>query len=173
MSVDYIRWIEDALRRNPHLNQAGLARHLGRNRSIVTSLLKGERSIKVDEIDRIASYLGEPPPSRVGVTSIDVVGVVGTGWYEEDEMPSSGRRVAPDLEHPEKQVAFEVRDSLLGIPAGAILIAVPVSREPLDNGTLAVVRREKSGMVRITLGRVGEIDDGEPVARVIEVRTRP
>lgn len=61
----YIDWIKRNLDRSRGLTQSGLARHLGVAHPQVTMLLQGKRGLKVDDIPRIASYLGvDPPGSR-------------------------------------------------------------------------------------------------------------
>lgn len=173
MAVDYIRWIEDTLRKKPHLTQSGLARHLGRDRSVIVMIRKGKRSLKADEIAKIADYLGEPPPGHglPSQTYVSVVGRIGTGWYEPGDIPTSDRKVAPVLERDDvRQEAYEVDTRVMDVPAGSVLIATPIERgNGARDGSLAVIRRSKAGLTNLSLGHVGD-DDGEPIAVVIEVR---
>jgi|GEM_PF-3363506 len=52
-----VEWIERGLEQ-PGKNQAGLAAALGKHRSIVTRILKGDRQLRVNEIKIIENYLG-------------------------------------------------------------------------------------------------------------------
>lgn len=59
MSDPCVEWIKTVLKAdNARVSRAGLARHLGRHRSVVTKMLKGERAIKVCELPVIEAYLG-------------------------------------------------------------------------------------------------------------------
>ncbi len=173
VSVDYVAWIEDVLKRKPHINQAGLARHLGRDRSVVTMILRRERALKPAEIDKISEYLGEPPPGH-GLPMAEfapAVGRIGTAWYEPGQAPPSNRRVAPVLERPDvRQEAYEVDARVMDIPAGSVLIVAPLARNVVArDGDLVVVRRTRAGLENVTLSRVGESKD-EVLALVLEVR---
>lgn len=66
--------IKEALDR-PGKSKGGLAQALGRSPAVVTSILKGERPIKLEEIPKIEGYLGIG--SRQAV--VRVVGYVGAG----------------------------------------------------------------------------------------------
>lgn len=70
----YLDWIQVGLRA-PGKTQKGLAGALNIAHPQITSLLKGTRNLKVDEIPRIAAYLDLPPPAR----QFPLVGVVGAG----------------------------------------------------------------------------------------------
>jgi transcriptional regulator with XRE-family HTH domain len=60
----FVEWIKKGLAK-PGKHQKGLADALGIDRSGVSKLLSGERQIKANEIEKIAAYLEEPPPSRM------------------------------------------------------------------------------------------------------------
>lgn len=57
----FLEWIRDGLKR-PGKSQLGLARHLNVAHPQITRLLQGARSLKVDEIPKIAEYLELNPP---------------------------------------------------------------------------------------------------------------
>lgn len=173
MAVDYIAWIKDTLNKKPHLNQSGLARHLGRDRSVITMILRGDREIKASELDKIEAYLGEPRPDRQGVAAahVAIVGRLGVAWYEVGAAPGVGNRlVSPDLSRPDvRQIAYLMDSPLLGYPAGAVVIAVPVERGKPMAGGVVVVRRERAGLENLILARADEAG-GTVVAVAIEVR---
>lgn len=58
MSDPCAEWIKVVLKQKPHLSRSGLARHMGRHRSVVTKMIQGDRSIKVSELPIIEAYLG-------------------------------------------------------------------------------------------------------------------
>lgn len=175
--IDYVAWIEDVFRRKPHLTQAGLARHMDRHRSVMTAMLQRKRKIKADEIAQIASYLGEPPPGSpaMALDSVPIVGRIGSAWYEDGEMPPVGGQVSAVIERAGvRQVAYRVDDPVLGLPRGAIVIAIPLDgRTKPVPGQTVVVKRERAGLVNTTLVDTGDGEvDGTPIAVAIEARLR-
>ena len=66
MNSELIVWIERGLQK-PGKSRKALAAALGRYPSMVTSVLKGDRAIKADEISVISAYLEEPPPAIPGL----------------------------------------------------------------------------------------------------------
>jgi hypothetical protein len=166
--VDYVAWIASALRRKPHLSQAGLARHLKRDRSVVTTLLKGRRRLLASEIDIIASYLGEDPPDRH--PSVPVLGRVGEAWHKPGTEPRPiVSAVAPVLGMGERQIAFEIEPGLGGYVPGSIVIGSEIGRRPVEPGTPVVVRERHAGLERLAIARAMS-DGAKPIARVIEIR---
>lgn len=69
-----VKWIEEGLLL-PGKSRAGLARALRRNPSQITRLLSGDRSLKVDEVARIARYLGVGPDGREYIGGAQTNGV--------------------------------------------------------------------------------------------------
>lgn len=63
----YIEWIRANLDRSKGKTQIGLARHLGLAHTQITMLMQGRRRLKVDEIPRIAEYLGVEVPAVDGL----------------------------------------------------------------------------------------------------------
>jgi hypothetical protein len=122
-------------------------------------MLQGKRRIKADELETIIQYLGESPtPSATAPTagSVRMGGRIGSAWYEAGQLPHSSLKVAPCLEYPpDRQIAYEVEQSVLGLPVGAVVLATEVERgqKPAVD-QIAVVRREKSGFENLTLVRV-------------------
>lgn len=184
MADVYVEWIKDALRRNPRLSQSGLAKHLGRHRSVVTMMLQGDREIKARELERIASYLGEPAPGQTHAPApetpkVPVVGRISAAWYEMGETHNTGEpETLPQLDNA-KARAYVLDLPAVGLPAGAYLIALPVERGTrIATGDLVILRRERAGLVNISVGVVGEdgavagVADGTPVAVVVEARVR-
>lgn len=57
-------WIARGLKKSGK-HQRGLAEALGIDRSSVSKLVSGHRQLKADEIEKIAAYLDEPPPTRM------------------------------------------------------------------------------------------------------------
>lgn len=179
MAVDYIAWIEDVLRRKPHLNQSGLARHMGRHRSVISAMMNGRRLLKAKEIAQIASYLGEAPPETRATSAVKMAplaGRVSAAWYERGAAPVADGQPVPAVAGTWQGVAqsayaVEMAFPELGVPAGAILLAVPVdrARKPVA-GQIVVCRRDRAGLENLTLARAGDDLSGEPVAIAIEVR---
>lgn len=174
MAVDYVTWVKDALRRNPHLSQSGLARHLNRDRAVISLMLQGKREIKARELDLIEAYLGEPRPDRQGVAAptVAVVGRIGAAWYEAGEAPEvDNGRVSPVLSRTDmRQVAYRLDRPVMGWPAGSVIVAAPIERgvKPVAGQTV-ILRRERAGLENLTLAAVGD-GEGTPVAIAIEVR---
>lgn len=106
----YIDWIRGGLAVKGK-TQYGLADHLGISHPQVSSLLKGNRKLKVNEIPIIAEYLEIPPPAR----KFPLLGLVGAGgeitmtdWPGEPDMVEG-----PD-DAPFETVCVEIRGGSLG-----------------------------------------------------------
>lgn len=87
----YIDWIKSNLDRKSGKTQLALAHHLGLAHPQVTRLLKGERRLKIDEIPKIAEFLGVPPP----VSTEDEMFADIRQLY--DEANEDARRLALDI----------------------------------------------------------------------------
>lgn len=59
------RWIANGLSK-PGKTQKGLADALGISAPAVSNMLRGKRRVRVDEVPKIAAYLGVEPPVNVG-----------------------------------------------------------------------------------------------------------
>jgi hypothetical protein len=179
--IDYVAWIEEVLRRKPHLNQSGLARHMGRHRSVISAIMVGRRTLKAKEIAEIASYLGEAPPEtrgKSGVNLAPLAGVISAAWYEEDKAPVPlAEPVACVRGRWEgvAQSAYRVETAFpdLSVPAGAILLAVPADQAHQPKpGQVVVCLRERAGLENLTLARASGSNDlpGRVIAIAIELR---
>jgi transcriptional regulator with XRE-family HTH domain len=69
MSVD-LSWIVEGLKK-PGKTQAGIAKAIGRNPSVVTYLLQGKRELKAREIATIARYLEIDNPNDIAAPRSD------------------------------------------------------------------------------------------------------
>jgi len=102
-----IQWIHKGLQR-PGRSRAGLARALRLNPSQVTRLLAGSRRLKVDEVERIARYLGVGPDQadyteRLRPLGVPIVDYVQAGhWGEVNEPFPQGDDY--DVVHPNEPV---------------------------------------------------------------------
>lgn len=183
---DHVSWIKSVLKSKPHLNQSGLAKHLGRHRSVVTMMLQGQREIKARELAAIEAYLGErfqsAQPDQPAAFA-PVIGTIGPAWYEAGTGPvAAERRVAPSLDHSgQRQTAYvlDAPATELHAPAGAVILATPIDRgHRPTSGQIVICRRERAGLENLTLGRVQGSDvvpimggePGTPVAIAIEIR---
>lgn len=79
----YIEWIKSALK-STGKTQSGLAAHLNLAHPQITQLLKGNRRLKVDEVPRIAEYLGVEPPKDDA--SDEIIRVPMVSWVSAGEM---------------------------------------------------------------------------------------
>lgn len=69
VSADYTRmedveWIRRGLQK-PGKTQAGLAKALGRDPSVVSKILTGQRAVKASELQKIQTYLDTPPDASI------------------------------------------------------------------------------------------------------------
>jgi hypothetical protein len=106
MDIETIRAALD----RPGKSKKGLAEHMGWTPSIVTSLLRHERRLKVDEVSRIREYLG------LDVGTVPLVGFVGAGsaaYFFPIEADELDRVPAPEGSTPDT-VAVEIRGESLG-----------------------------------------------------------
>lgn len=160
----YIKWILDAIAKNPHLSQSGLARALGRDRSAISLMMHGKRRIQVDELPAIASYLGVPPPDgsiTTNLITVMIVGRVSKSDWTADFAPL-GETTAFAFPHPRfppgAQVAFEIAPQIQQIVPrlGDIAIAVKAKdyRTALQPDDLIVYEKEMQGLTHWGLARV-------------------
>ncbi|HWT62509.1 MAG TPA: helix-turn-helix domain-containing protein [Ochrobactrum sp.] len=161
----YLQWIEEGLRKTGK-TRSGLAAHLGVAHPQITRLLNGDRALKVDELPKIAEYLGLPLPEGDVVpvlnmlTPVVVAGTVEAGTFREvDEFSQAEMEhvlLSPDDKFPRaRQVAFDVAGDSMNdlkprpIFPGDRVIGVAyedVAHElPLRDGMVVVVQRERDG----------------------------
>lgn len=165
LTEKYLEWIRDGLNQ-PGKTRSGLAAHLGLAHPQVTRLLKGERSLKVEELPRIASYLEKPlpdmdiGPAPVGLAPAAIAGKVEAGSFREVDEFSQAEiehvMVPQDERFPRaRQIAFDVAgDSMNDLKPRPIfpgdrvigLAYEDVAHElPLRDGMVVVVQRERDG----------------------------
>lgn len=87
----YVEWIKANLDKPAGKTQSALARHLNLAHPQITRLLKGKRRLKIDEIPKIAAFLGVPPP-------------VST----EDEMFADIRQLYDQANEDARRLALEI-----------------------------------------------------------------
>jgi transcriptional regulator with XRE-family HTH domain len=165
----YLDWIREALKQ-PGKTQVGLAAHLGIAHPQITQLLKGKRKLKVDEIPKIAVYLGvEPPggdvkPSTAQWVPARKVGIVAAGLFrmvdEFDQSEPEEISVPRDDKFPNaRQLVFEVEGDSMNelrprpILSGDTVVATAYEdiahRVVLRDGMVVVVQRSRdAGMMR-------------------------
>lgn len=161
----YLQWIEEGLRKTGK-TRSGLAAHLGVAHPQITRLLNGDRALKVDELPKIAEYLGlslpesDAVPFAAGLVPVAVAGKVEAGSFREVDEFSQAEldhiMVAPDDRFPRaRQVAFDVAGDSMNdlkprpIFPGDRVVGVAyedVAHElPLRDGMVVVVQRERDG----------------------------
>jgi SOS-response transcriptional repressor LexA len=186
----YIAWIRSGLkRRGPggaRLTQIGMAKFLGVDHAVVTRLLQGKRRLKHWEIQKIAEYLGSPPPPVASFLSNSVESVAkdspplkyvsvrgecaGGRWmeYEVGDPTYETVPVVPTKFTALEQFAFRVRGGSMDrakILDGDYVICVPyfMARAALTDGDVVVVERRRGGLYERTC-KVVELRPGEGVA---------
>lgn len=92
MSRDYASWTKRQLAVDQTKTQAGLARHLGINKSAVSRMLSGDRKITASELDMIVAYLGVAHPRLQPVSGFSDP---GTEYRAADTDPPVHRPQAP------------------------------------------------------------------------------
>lgn len=170
----FLEWLRNGLSR-PGKSQRGLAAHLGVSESVVSRMLSGEREIKARELEKMASYLGQPIPEKgtrvehlpaVPVTKIAAPFV----WREQGEVVMSERARVPFV--PDERFRGRQQFAVLieGTKRYAVCVGITAS-EAVQPGDLLVVERTNSvGMIETTVRRVEACSDGLNVA--MEPRTQ-
>jgi transcriptional regulator with XRE-family HTH domain len=170
-------WLRNALTR-PGLSQRGLARHLGLEPSQVSRMVQGKRRPQLDEIEKIAAYVGEYPPQLqtrpvVPTTEIVVRGIIMEhAWHEgpaiQDLGPPTPDHI-PGIPHPEYpigvQYACEIVDPTRRSAERHYIIAVPMdhaNRVPQAGDWLHVYKVRDTlrldGVRRVVRGVRGQMD---------------
>lgn len=109
----YIEWIESSLK-NTGKTRKGLAEHLNLAHPQITQLLKGRRRLKVDEVPRIAEYLGVAPPKDDETDEIIRVPMIS--WVSAGELDDQASvidlseypTIAVSRLHPSRWIALRV-----------------------------------------------------------------
>lgn len=147
------KWIKEQFQQRRDLSQADLGRLLGRDRSVITQIIKGRRRIKVDEWDTIQAFFGTTMRGTGGA-GIPIEGEIGHAWYDatDEGMPVTHRFVSPVLQPSMMgaQTAFEVQRPIpaLGLAPGCVIIAVRSEKLRPIPGQWVLVKREKGGFYR-------------------------
>lgn len=161
----YVEWIRAGLKQTGK-KQNALASHLGIAHTQITSLLKGNRNLKVDEIPRIAEFLGIDPPNAearplsVEMSPVRKAGTVEAGTFREvdefDQSEPEEINIEPDKRFPNaRRMYFEVLgDSMNNLQPtpifpGAKCICVDFQDVAhltgLRDGMIVVVQRARDG----------------------------
>lgn len=109
----YLAWIRQGLEPKDK-TQSGLARHLGLAHPQISELLRGNRRLKVDEVPKIAAYLGLPPPADIVVPIVGTVQAGGDMIIRDVEEGYLGEAPLPYGADPVHTVAVEVRGDSMG-----------------------------------------------------------
>lgn len=170
----YIQWLRDGLNR-PGKTQRGLAAKLNVSESVVSRMLKGERKILAAELDIIASYLGEPPPShrteneRRPVSTVQVTRIAAPGvWREVGFTMLADRTLLPSNPDAKYVHARQFAVQIEGTRRYAICIEHNPAQS-LHHGELVVVERRQGSLVETTIRRVEVTQNGIKVAIAGEV----
>lgn len=174
------RWIAEGLQKDGK-TQAGLARALGVTQPQITRLLAGERSLRVEELNAVESYLDERFPyaqiSERGGTIRDIEGMAGSmpvrfrvqagSWLEVDAAIDEVIATIPfnrDPAYPANRQQYAVQilgDSMDRIfPDGTYAIVVDADGQKPLNNDLVIVRRTQRGLVERTVKRYVETTAG-------------
>ncbi len=133
--MDYVTWIIRGLERTGKTKK-GLAEALGGHPSKTTDLLQGKRDLKVHEVQKIADYLGEPPPPFIrsayvpligGVASQPFAGIIRLGTV------NAGREIAVPYGAEGALTAFQVEErGMPGLAKEDWVVFCGPRREPPD-----------------------------------------
>lgn len=159
--TNYADWLLKALA-DTNTSKAELARHLGLDRSQVSRMTTGERSIKADEIDTIARFLGLRSPisdttikasaHNVAHTNIIIKGSIKTGAWSEMSVEYQRSFSIPHVSDPRftkaEQSAYQMDEDAphAGLKQNDFVIVVPAQQyrsSPIDRDVF--VRQKKSG----------------------------
>jgi transcriptional regulator with XRE-family HTH domain len=164
----YLDWIRQGLKQSGK-TQSGLAAHLGVAHPQISMLMQGKRDLKLQDIPRIAEYLGTEPPTIPFRPTVSLAkptvpvrraGIVEAGAFREvDEFDQSEPEeiyVEIDKKYPDaRRMYFEVLgDSMndlrpMPILPGAKCICLAYEdvahRTELRDGMVVVVQRTRDG----------------------------
>jgi hypothetical protein len=168
-------WLRRGLQQ-PGKSNAGLAKVLGIDPSIVSKMLTGKRQIKATELPAIARYLGVPEPRSVyegdgplrpevhlATLTVPVTKIASGGvWREAGALAVHDRAMIPSVPNPKlaglKQYAIRVEGSDTNrlFYAGDYAIFVPFEavREKPRDGDLVEVERRRGTLKETAIRRV-------------------
>jgi transcriptional regulator with XRE-family HTH domain len=175
----FLQWIKKGLAKHGK-HQKGLAAALGVDRSSVSKLLSGARQLKADEIEKIAAYLEEPPPSR----TMPVRYRIGAGQavYAIDTDDAIDYEPVGGMWGIEAELAIVDGDSMLPfVGRGARIFFGPArGPQPSDHRQLRVVRLADDRMLLKSMVRTAdpsvwtlESTNAPPIEDVVVVAVAP
>jgi repressor LexA len=135
----FVDWIGRGLKK-PGKDQKGLAEAMGVDRSTVSKLLSGVRQLKAREIETVAAYLEEPPPTRMMPVRYRVG--AGQAVYRIDTDDAIDYEAVSGLWGVEAELAVVEGDSMRPLLGRGAKIFLGPARgpEPTDHREMRVVR---------------------------------
>lgn len=139
------QWIKKGLEK-PDKTGRGLAAVLGVDPSAVTRMLKGERQLRLDEVQKVADYLGVEPPPEVFVTAqpalvpktsappnVDIKSIKTEGLFGKPDLPvyASAMGGSGEMIINYEPIEYVKRPPLLeNVPGGFAMFVVGDSMRP-------------------------------------------
>jgi hypothetical protein len=168
----YNKWAADGCKK-PGKSVEGLSDFLGfASRQTGHNIVKGNRLVRIDEVDLIAEYIEEPPPGLGASVTLPIREIGVRLWSEDGQTTTAGdfwyapkNKDYPDAEH----FAFRVLDDSMierNIFNGSIVVGFDCNGVKLKDNHLVVIKT--------VLKRDGAPDVTEfsvKVARVFQDRT--
>jgi len=132
-------WIARGLKKSGK-HQRGLAEALGVDRSSVSKLVSGHRQLKADEIEKIAAYIEEAPPTRTMAVRYRIG--AGQAVYRIDTDEAIDYEPVSGLWGVEAELAVVEGDSMLPVFGRGARLFIGPARAPLpeDHRRMRVVR---------------------------------
>lgn len=175
----FVEWIAAGLEK-PGKHQKGLAEAMGIDRSSVSKLLSGVRQLKANEIETVATYLEEPPPTRMMPVRYRIG--AGQAVYRIDTDDPIDYEPVSGLWGVEAELAVVEGDSMSPlIGRGARIFFGPArAPEPGDHRRTRVVRLADDRMLLKTMIRTAdptlwtlESTNAPPIEDVVVVAVAP
>jgi hypothetical protein len=173
----YQEWLRKGLAKKGKSHQ-GLANAIGYERSVVTKMANGQRKIRADELDKIASYIDEPIPHREWGNhskgpdndSVAFVEAIAGGgiWREARALTMYVDMVIPVYSDPrvaglrQHAVRVEGTDFNKHFHPGDLALFVPFweRRKVPADGDIVEIERKNGNLVETTIRRVRVTPDG-------------
>jgi repressor LexA len=151
----FVQWIVKGLAKHGK-DQKGLAKALGVDRSSISKLLSGVRQLKADEIEKIAAYLEEPPPSRMMPVRYRIG--AGQAVYAVDTDDAIDYEPVSGMWGVEAELAIVDGDSMWPLFERGARIYIGPARGPLpeDHRRMRVVRLADDRMLVKTMIRTAD-----------------
>lgn len=163
-------WIRDGLRQ-PGKTQVGLAKALGLDPSAVSRLVRGERELLANEIQKAAGYLGTAPPivsQRIieSVQTVPVRYVVARGvWRERDTVPFRSLSNLPVVVDPRWSQIEQWAAQLDTTTSYIICVTYSQARPMPRPDDLVLVERSRGDLIEHALYTVTLNGDGRWVLK--------